>query len=864
MEQRTGGRLFVGLIATLAGMVVGCGDNNNVDPRFAAQTYDEYTEPLTNAVIGTPEGTTEIGPSGETTFVPAAVVQAPAVKGTGGSTGTGGAATGGATGLADGGVGGGMGMAGGIGTGGIIGTGGSGFDGGVATGGIIGSGGIIGTGGRFGTGGFGGGTGGSSGGGFGFWHFDDCSPTSHFLLDSSGFGANAQQALNAACVAGISGQGVSIRSAKDIIQVPDEPQFQVTGNRIAVAAWVHPNTVSGDQPVILKRLNNQTSFSLGIHKGNIQMSVVLTNGKTVVSSAPISPGVWTHVAGMYDGTFVFLFINGQQFGQVFAGGTLQNVFAPLRFGATSQSQFLDGIIDEVFVSTENISKDQLAALSCISRPSSISVTPTSSAVTPPDTNAQFSIMVTDNDIGACQPKQYDAFQNSFESNINVSFDFPPGQFQQASPGQTLTFSVEVNGTEDADPGAHQVSVIVETFSQNGGFEALFAQFTFNLQAPTGCFVSKRKELMITDVSVVDDPARTTGDGPWSFGHILRQLAPAPEQAPAFALQLFQHWLTPQTVNGFTVAARPAVQQQILDQWPKTASGDLDLDNPPFKLQAIVNRFDLRPTPSNGSAGQGRMVYALTPQNSYGGEEFTVIIEYNLPAANQQAVTDWANRWHALASHTFPSADYNAALEAVTRMFTDQDPSSTAVNHSNVLQLRTNDFVLSNFTRWELREFQLSPMSGLFDEVTVKETPDVSFRDTQTFSDFVNANASDIIAVVPGAPSNTVPASFEGQNFLAGSAFNDFFQWNGPGIKDPEARFHASLNTCNGCHGPDTNTSFLMINPRGIGGEAGLSPFLTGTTVFDPISGTQRTLNDLARRQSDLAGVVCASAPMAAQ
>ncbi|HEY4393845.1 MAG TPA: hypothetical protein VGP64_07280, partial [Polyangia bacterium] len=71
-------------------------------------------------------------------------------------------------------------------------------------------------------------------------------------------------------------------------------------------------------------------------------------------------------------------------------------------------------------------------------------------------------------------------------------------------------------------------------------------------------------------------------------------------------------------------------------------------------------------------------------------------------------------------------------------------------------------------------------------------------------------------------------------------------------------------TCNGCHGPDTNTSFLMIFPRSRGGEAGLSPFLTGTTVFDPSSGQQRTLNDLARRQSDLTSVVCGSAPMAAQ
>jgi hypothetical protein len=436
VEQRTRGGIFVGLIATLTGLVVGCTDNkvdNSGDPKFAAQTDDEYTEPVTNAVIGTPEGTTEIGSAGETTFVPAAIVAAPAAKtGIGGSTGMGGTAaggslgSGGATGAAGRGVGGSIGM------GGVVGAGGSGVDGGFGTGGIVGT---------------DGGSGGSSPAGFGFWHFDDCSPTSHFLTDSSGFGANAQQALKADCVPGISGQGVQIRNAKDIIQVPDEPQFTVS-NRIAVAAWVHPNAVTGDQPIIIKRLNNQTSFSLGIHKGSIQMSVVLTTGKTFISSAPISPGVWTHVAGMYDGTFVFLFINGQQFGQVFAGGTLLDVFAPLRFGATTQAQFLNGTIDEVFVSTENISKDTLTALSCITRPSGISVSPVASDTTPVDTNAQFNIAVTDNDVGSCQPKQYNASFTSFESGINSSFDFPPGTFQQASPGQTVTFNVDF-----ASPGS---------------------------------------------------------------------------------------------------------------------------------------------------------------------------------------------------------------------------------------------------------------------------------------------------------------------------------------------------------------------------------------------------------------------------
>jgi len=316
-------------------------------------------------------------------------------------------------------------------------------------------------------------------------------------------------------------------------------------------------------------------------------------------------------------------------------------------------------------------------------------------------------------------------------------------------------------------------------------------------------------------------------------------------------QLFDTWLSNQTVNGFTVAARPNMQPFLLDFWPRTSTGELDLDQAPFLLQAIVDRVDLRNLDA-GSAGEGRFVYAL---NTGGfSQDFTVIFEFNLPAKTQQDVTDWANRWHALASHPFPSEEYNAALEAVTTLFAGRGSDPNATNGSALLTLRTNDLALSSDGRWELRELALSPSTGFFQEVTVKETPDLSFNGSQTFADFVNQNAAAIIAEVPGA-AGVVPAAFEGQPFLGGSVFNDLIEWQAPGITDDEARFHASLNTCNGCHGPETNTAFLMINPRSPGNAATLASFLTGTTVTDS-AGNTHALNDLLRRRTDLTSIVC--------
>src|SRR6478735_21717 len=491
------------LVALAFSASLGCGTSDE----FSAETDDEYTEPLTDAVIGTPTGVTTISSTGVSQVAEAAGPKGGAVIGVGGggSTGVAGSSTGSGGSVAA--------------TAGGPSKGGSSFGGSTGTAGGIGIAGGLGKAG-FGTGaqgGFGEGGEGDPGsdGGFGLWHFDDCSPNSHFLVDSSGLGANAQQALKAACVAGISGKGVNFRSAKDVVQVADQPQFTLD-QHVGVAAWVNPKTVSGDQPIVVKRLNNKTAFSLGIHNGNIEMSVVLSNGKTVISSAPIAANKWTHVAGMYDGTFVFLFIDGQQFGQVFGAGSVRDVFAPIRIGATTQNQFFNGTIDEVFLTTQPITSDALTALSCIGRPSTLTVTPPTSGPVAPDTTVNYDVSVMNNDIGACQPKEYDLFFNSFEPGISTSVD---NGFQFVSPGTAAKFGVSVTGTEDADPGVHTLPFEVDSF---GGpplfnFERLDGQVQYELTTPTGCFVRSRRELMITDVSVVDDPIRAAGTFDPLFG-----------------------------------------------------------------------------------------------------------------------------------------------------------------------------------------------------------------------------------------------------------------------------------------------------------------------------------------------------------
>ena len=139
---------------------------------------------------------------------------------------------------------------------------------------------------------------------------------------------------------------------------------------------------------------------------------------------------------------------------------------------------------------------------------------------------------------------------------------------------------------------------------------------------------------ITDLAVVEDPTRTWNsctqkgniNGAWTFKTIMKQLASkdpshiaTDAQVSDFVKNWLSNWATNQIINGDTVAARTAVNTIILNPWLNKSRnagapvGQLDMRFAPFKLLAIVNRFDLRDGGVHGipgSACRGRQICIL--------------------------------------------------------------------------------------------------------------------------------------------------------------------------------------------------------------------------------------------------------------
>jgi hypothetical protein len=707
-----------------------------------------------------------------------------------------------------------------------------------------------------------GGVGGRGGGGgdigdctntpIGLWNFDDCDPLRADLRDSSGFNNHtAFRTLDVTCAPRDLGQAVTLARSDDLVYVPDQPAFGLERG-VTVAAWIHPEKVGGVRTIARKRDGLTSAFALLLNGNKLQFVVQLATGRLVALTSPdrVSPGAWTHVAASYDGTTLRLYMNGAVVNTTRAVGQLSAGNGPLLMGNDMLGRRFQGNLDNVWFNTLAASAQKIAELTCVRAQPSVSVTPLEGPAVTPDTPVTFTVSVTNNNSATCAPELFRGFAST-----------PPELRSSSAPsfvpvfsGETANLTFDISAGEETEPGTYPVTFFV--FSDTLSANPVSAQFV--VKEREGCHVRSGRELTIRDVSVVDDPIRTSVDGPagdprtgaWTFARFMERLSPTPEDAPDVTEAVLRTFTETQTINGFSVGPRFGMEPAVLQPWPRRADGKLDLAQAPMRLLAIVNRLDLKNL-ANGSAGEGRIVFGVLGPTGF-PMEFTVILEYQLPANSPEELQEWADAWHALAALPFPSEEYNNALQAITDRFSARGAMPERPNGSALLDLRTNEIALDFI--WQLREFRLSPTTGFLVPAGVALTPDASFNGSDTLARFITANEPSILTETHG-----VPALFEDNAFLGGAVFNSIDTWFAPGV-NLEARHKFSLNTCNGCHGGETNTAFLHIFPRGPGQQSGLSGFLTGTTVLDRFSGTERRFSELSRRRQLMEQLVCPPAP----
>ncbi len=216
-----------------------------------------------------------------------------------------------------------------------------------------------------------------------YWHFNETSqpPSANMATNAGSLGAagngyvindvtNSQPGIVGTSFR-FTNPGLSVPYLGSHVDVPNNPALNPNGP-FTVEFWVKPSQSTPDLfcPVCsLDPLSNSGVARSGWlfyqnSDGTWQFRVGgLAGYSAMIGGGTVLPGVWQHVAGVYDGVNAMLYVNG-----VLAGGPTTisgfnpNQLCPLRIGATTiPNRTFDGWLDELAVYGRALSADEIAA-----------------------------------------------------------------------------------------------------------------------------------------------------------------------------------------------------------------------------------------------------------------------------------------------------------------------------------------------------------------------------------------------------------------------------------------------------------------------------------------------------------------------
>lgn len=164
--------------------------------------------------------------------------------------------------------------------------------------------------------------------------------------------------------AGVRGsRGLTFNGGADAYQVPDHPLLHLRST-LTIAVWVNPVTVAGTQTLVNKWYS-MDSYMVALFDGRYDFALAFPGGSWGVTSdvgAPALPGVWTHVAVVYDGGQQRLYINGVRAATKALGGLLQDSTRPLMIGNHPSWNAFRGQLDDIRVYDVALNDDQIVSV----------------------------------------------------------------------------------------------------------------------------------------------------------------------------------------------------------------------------------------------------------------------------------------------------------------------------------------------------------------------------------------------------------------------------------------------------------------------------------------------------------------------
>ena len=157
----------------------------------------------------------------------------------------------------------------------------------------------------------------------------------------------------------------------DYVEAPNSDSLDISGNKLTVSAWINYDYNGNHQIILAKPASSSAhsnpyfSYSIHLYNGNIPRFYISqgTSQYYAVSNSVLSPGVWHHVAGVYDGSVMKIYIDGVEKGSNAVSVNLNSFNTPLRLGTNGGfSEFFKGSIDDVKIYDRALSASEIRSV----------------------------------------------------------------------------------------------------------------------------------------------------------------------------------------------------------------------------------------------------------------------------------------------------------------------------------------------------------------------------------------------------------------------------------------------------------------------------------------------------------------------
>ena len=167
------------------------------------------------------------------------------------------------------------------------------------------------------------------------------------------------------------GQVLELDGNGDYLEVPSSPSLNITGDKITLAAWVWHDDVSGDPEIIIAKVFDNTNhsnpyFSYGLHiltNGQPRCWLRLAGNVYAPGTPTMQSGRWYHLAGVYDGKNLTLYVDGVVVQTQAATGNITGYDNVLRLGTNGGlTEQMDGKMDDVRIYDRDLSEREVQSL----------------------------------------------------------------------------------------------------------------------------------------------------------------------------------------------------------------------------------------------------------------------------------------------------------------------------------------------------------------------------------------------------------------------------------------------------------------------------------------------------------------------